>query len=378
MAARAWTVGDDVVLSRAAPGPGRPEGDRILAHELSHVAQRRASGSPAPVRVLETSAARAADAVVSRRPAPPLPAAGPVLLRDGPGAPPGASFDASMAEATCDLRTLCRLRFAAPDVVSPERVRRVWRSCRPGQRLTTMDPCLMPDPASVAPPARGPSPAPGGPSPLPAAPGPAPAPASGGGLSLPSTTIRFNLGAARFTVDLPASLAVRLPVPFRGAEQVVFSLEASPERFSFSVAINAVPHVRITARAGLTTEGTGSAGLTVETTRRVCRAMDREAARSALQSAGERLRNAIQAVRNPPEPAEDASDFERTTAPHRRLAEVAAAVANVHSTIERVRGRCREVPVATFEFGVRGPVGFPGAEPPTGPSYIGGTATFRF
>lgn len=385
LGARAFTVSDQVAFGSGEYRPGTPGGDRLLAHELAHVVQQgRGRGGAGGGRLavgggaagggarenLERGGRVAARALEAGHPAPPQPSSPPALLRDGPAAPPGAASEASRAELTCDLRTLCRLRFAAPDVVSPDRVRRAWGACRPGQRPAAVDPCLLPDPASLVPPAPAPASLPGGTGPNPTR--------SRGGLTLPSTNIRFNLGAARLSIDLPASLGVRLPVPFRGAEQVVFSLDASPERFSFSVAVNAVPHVRITARAGLTTGGMGSAGITVETSRTVCRAMDREAARTALQSAGERLRDAIRVVQDPPALAEDASDFERTTAPHRRMAEVVAAVANVNSAIERVRGRCRQVPVATFEFGVRGPVGFPGAEPPTGPSYVGGTATFRF
>ena len=56
-----------------------------------------------------------------------------------------------------------------------------------------------------------------------------------------------------------------------------------------------------------------------------------------------------------------------------------AAIANVHSEIERVTARCREVPVATFEFGVRGPLGSPGTDDRArGGGYVGGTATFHF
>jgi len=196
---------------------------------------------------------------------------------------------------------------------------------------------------------------------------------------LPSTTLRFSLGAAQFTIDLPASLAIRLPVPFRGAQRIVFALNASPSEFSFTATIDAVPHVRIVARAAATTSGTGSVGLRVETTRTTCQATDEAAARSALQSAGERLRDAIRAVQNPPPAAPGASELAQTFAPEARLGEVVAAVANVNSAIERVRARCREVPVATFEFGARGPLTTPapGEERREG-GFIGGTATFHF
>ena len=61
----------------------------------------------------------------------------------------------------------------------------------------------------------GPSPAPGSPRATPspsATPGTGASGGSSSGLSLPSTTVRFSLGPAQFTIDLPASLAIRLPV----------------------------------------------------------------------------------------------------------------------------------------------------------------------
>jgi hypothetical protein len=163
---------------------------------------------------------------------------------------------------------------------------------------------------------------------------------------------------------------------------VVFSLNASTSEFSFRVTINAVPHVRIIADASVTTEGRGAAGLTVQTTRTTCRAVDPAAARSALQSAGTRLRDAIQAVQTPPAPEPGASELETTFAPHARFAEVIGAVAHLKSEIDRVGAPCREVPVASFSFGVQGPLTRPGepAGPGTPPpaSFVGGSLRFHF
>jgi hypothetical protein len=163
---------------------------------------------------------------------------------------------------------------------------------------------------------------------------------------------------------------------------VVFALNASTSEFSFSVTVNAIPHVRIIARAAVTTEGRGSAGLTMQTTRTTCRAVDAAAARSALEAAGNKLRDAIQAVQTPPPPAPDASALERDLAPQRRLADVVSAVAKVQSEIDRVGARCREVPVASLEFGVQGPLTTPepgasgGAQPPA--TFIGGSLRLNF
>jgi hypothetical protein len=44
VAAKAFAVGRDVFFSEGSHAPGTPDGDRLLAHELTHVAQQR--GAP--------------------------------------------------------------------------------------------------------------------------------------------------------------------------------------------------------------------------------------------------------------------------------------------------------------------------------------------
>jgi len=356
VAAQAYTVGRHVVFGAGHYAPDNATGRELLAHELAHVVQQSDGGVQQVSRQGEGDAAAQDD----------------------------ASFEATMAEATCDMGTLCHLSLSAPGVVTRARVLQAWRDCHPGIPATSLvrgNPCLTPNFGRPAlPQAAGPSSTMVGPQPAPAAsPGSG---SSGGGLSLPSTTINFNLGPAAFTIDLPASLAIQLPVPFRGARRVVFSLNASPSEFSFTATINAIPHVRIIARAGVTTEGQGSAGLTVQTTRTNCQAVSPAAARSALATAGNQLRDAILAVQNPPAPDPEASELEQTFAPHMRYADVVSAIANLHSEIERVGAPCREVPVVSAQIGVQGPLTTPDTppgpnEPRPGPS-IGASLTFHF
>jgi len=383
LSARAYTIGRHIVFGPEGYSPHSAESRQRLAHELTHaIQQRHGSGAPLSTAQREGEARQAARSVASGGPMPGISAATPALSRDGdPGTNDDAASQATLAEATCDIGTLCRLSLRAPDVVSRSRLLRVYGNCHPGVSITSLvagNPCLTPNfGLPPRPTAAGPRRVPG--TTLATGSG---APPSSGGVSLPSTKIQFNLGPAAVSVDLPASLAVRLPVPFRGAERVVFSLNASPSEFSFRVTINAVPHVRIIASASATTEGRGAAGLTIQTTRTTCRAVNPAAARSALQSAGTRLRDAIQAVQTPPEPDPEASELARTFAPHARFAEVVSAVANLKSEIDRVEAPCREVPVASFNIGVQGPLTTP--ETPSSPTerppatFIGGSLRLHF
>lgn len=379
LSARAYTYGRHIVFGPGGYSAFASESRLRLAHELTHVIQQRQPGGANLGTTQREGEARRASSAISRGgPMPRISAASPTISRDPePGSEDDASFEATMAEATCDIGALCRLSHRAPTVVTHERLMRAYSQCHPGVSPVSLiagNPCLTPgfgQPPTAPGPRRTHGPV--------AAPGSSPGAASSGGLSLPSTTIRFNLGAAAFTVDLPASLAIRLPVPFRGAERVVFSLNASTDGFSFRVTINATQHVRIIANAGMTTEGVGSAGLTVQTTRTTCQAVSPAAARSALQSAGTRLRDAIQAVQTPPAPDPDASELSRTFAPHARYAEVVAAVAHLNSEIERIQAPCREVPVASFNFGAQGQLMAPDDPEDRGaPAFIGGSVRVHF
>ncbi|HEV2777784.1 MAG TPA: DUF4157 domain-containing protein [Actinophytocola sp.] len=75
--ARAYTVGESIVLADGAPTPGSAAGRRLLAHELAHVVQQSAAGTTVAAPSLtvgattdpaEHEADLAADAVTSGRP----------------------------------------------------------------------------------------------------------------------------------------------------------------------------------------------------------------------------------------------------------------------------------------------------------------------
>lgn len=67
VAARAFAVGSDVFFAEGEHQPGTTDGDRLLAHELTHVAQQRGASTGGPLTVsqpgdaLEQEADRAAD-----------------------------------------------------------------------------------------------------------------------------------------------------------------------------------------------------------------------------------------------------------------------------------------------------------------------------
>ena len=62
VSARAFTVGSDVFFAKGEYRPGTASGDRLLAHELTHVAQQRGGAQSGPLRVTEPGGALEAEA----------------------------------------------------------------------------------------------------------------------------------------------------------------------------------------------------------------------------------------------------------------------------------------------------------------------------
>ena len=90
--ARAYTVGRNVVFGSGQYAPGSGEGQRLLAHELTHVVQQSATAS--------------GNGVSSHPPALQRETPEEEILR-----PPSLEESkAMMAETTCDFQTLCSLR----------------------------------------------------------------------------------------------------------------------------------------------------------------------------------------------------------------------------------------------------------------------------
>jgi hypothetical protein len=89
ISAQAYTVGSDVVFQSGRYQPASPGGQRMLAHELTHVVQQRSGpvdGTPAaggisisdPSDRFEQAAERNADLVMARQTVAPAPAGAPV------------------------------------------------------------------------------------------------------------------------------------------------------------------------------------------------------------------------------------------------------------------------------------------------------------
>jgi hypothetical protein len=184
-------------------------------------------------------------------------------------------------------------------------------------------------------------------------------------------------------VSIPTSATLNLPIQLSRSKRVTIVMGATPEGdFNASINLDGIPHVRLIAHAKATVAkddmpGKMSGGLTIQTTRTVCRAPTADAAKAKLKVAGEKLRDAILAIQKPP-PAKEGEE-EIIPAEAKRWGELGGAVAKVMSTIDELKTGCREVPLVSVDFGARGPLGrvLPGKEK-EGERHVGATITLHF
>ncbi|HQR54078.1 MAG TPA: DUF4157 domain-containing protein [Burkholderiales bacterium] len=128
VAASAYTVGSHVVFGAGRYAPATDAGRRLLAHELTHVVQQGAAGSPSaapPQHIgpanhpLEHEADVAAEHITSARPSLPLSAAAaPVLQRQA--TPAQAADDCSGYEADPVSFSLHVARHVAKTFIDPK------------------------------------------------------------------------------------------------------------------------------------------------------------------------------------------------------------------------------------------------------------------
>ena len=263
------------------------------------------------------------------------------------------------------MKTLCNLYITNPEVVSNSRTERAARRCRP-EVFSIGAPCFNPaviNPEFFAlPPATGPTATP--------APTTPPAAAAGGLPDLSGLTkFEFKAGDATFTVDLPSSAKVNLPVEFKNSFKITFELVAkSSGAFSFSITLDGIPHVQLKST---TTVDAGKKSLTsdlmISSTHKTCHAPSPKATKEALQKAGDALKTAIQNVNKSdaqldaekaaasapagtaaPVAATPPEGFERT----KRLADVVSGIVGVKKAVDAAQKGCEPAP--SISFGITG------------------------
>lgn len=437
--AQAYTVGRDIVFGNGSYAPGQSGGQELLAHELTHVVQQSGASKPSgDIQIGEAGDAfeQEAEGNAQRIGAPEgglsgNRVAGAGVLQKNPEPPPllptlnlpsdsitleagdspavenpklvqlATAFKGMIAaNPTAYIKLSTYLSEAAKmnSAKSKEEQGQLQQRMRAFQQALVLlgvpaasiqiEPAtaystkgagaitadLYKAPRALPPPGLLVPPAPAGGL---GQPGPGPAPAGGKSLS-DLLSFKFKAGPLEFAAEIPKSVAVKLPLSLGAAKSLAFELKAeSSGDFSFAVALNGLPHVKVSAKVGLKVDkdkGTsGSAGLEISTTKTTCSAPSPESLKTKITAAGEKLKKAMKEL-------ETAKPDDRLL----KLADIAGAIGEMYDAVEKAKGSCKEVPRATFNFGIQGPLApsdkaLNDPDPMKRPStFIGGTLTIPF
>ena len=191
-------------------------------------------------------------------------------------------------------------------------------------------------------------------------------------------SFKFDAGPVKAEVELPKSAKLKLPLALTKAKTLTIAIQAeSSKTFSASISLDGLPHLRVALKAQIKVDkdkgNTGSAGLEIQTTRTVCSADNPEELKAKINASGEKLTKAMKEL-------ETAKPDERLE----KLADIGGAIGEMYAAIDKSKKGCKEVPGATFNFGVQGPLSDPAAgkidpDPLNHPApFIGGSITISF
>jgi hypothetical protein len=218
-----------------------------------------------------------------------------------------------------------------------------------------------------------PYPLPVGPVPGKTVPPAAASPAAPSGSSALSDLLTIKYGP--LSVELPKSLALKIPIPVSSAKTLTIDLKAEvPGVFSFAITIDGLPYVRIAVKAGLEYDKdkglAGSAGLQIQLVDKVLNAPNPEALRSKITAAGGKLTKAMQDYKT------ETDEMEKLS----KLADVASALGEMYDAVEAAKSSAKPVPAAILDIGVKAPLGSQEEIDlaKRHPSYIGATLSIPF
>lgn len=405
--ARAYTVGNNIVFGSGQYKPGTRQGQQLLAHELTHVVQQSAETIPSgdiklgePADRYEQEAERNSKNILSGHPMQAqFDAGADIIQRDALGTPPflpelhlpedvqtleltetinaehpklirladafkalTAAKPAAHIKLSAYLSEASKMDAAQAGVESRQVQKRMvalqqalaalgvpsdrvniepatsYSTKMAGQITASLykspraiSPFILPTPKFNSSPPK--------------------AKAGGGSTSLSDMlSFKFKAGPFELAVLLPKSIAVKLPVALNAANNLTFELKAETSGdFSFSIAWNGHPYVKVAAKAALKVDekkGTsGSAGLEISTLKTVCNAPSPESLKTKITSSGEKLKKAMKEL--------DAAESEERI---KKLVDIAGAIGDMYEAVDKANSACKKVPRATFNIGVQGPL----------------------
>jgi hypothetical protein len=192
-------------------------------------------------------------------------------------------------------------------------------------------------------------------------------------------SFKFQAGPFNAEVELPKSVKLKLPVALTKAKTLTFEIQAeSSKTFSAAIRLDGLPHLSVALKAQMNVDkdkgNTGSVGLEIQTTRTVCSADNPDSLKAKIIASGETLTKGMKEL-------ETALPDERLE----KLVDIVGAIGEMYAAIDKSKKSCKEVPRATFNFGVQGPLSDPSSPDKIDPDplkrptpYVGGSITIPF
>jgi hypothetical protein len=166
-------------------------------------------------------------------------------------------------------------------------------------------------------------------------------------------SFKFQAGPFKAEVELPKSVKLKLPVALTKAKTLTFEIQAeSSKTFSAAIRLDGLLHLNFALKAQMNVDkdkgNSGSAGLEIQTTRTVCSADNPESLKAKIMQSGEKLTKGMKEL-------ETAPADERLE----KLVDIAGAIGEMYDAIDKSKKGCKDVPSATFNFGLQGPLSEP-------------------
>lgn len=190
---------------------------------------------------------------------------------------------------------------------------------------------------------------------------------------MPGLSDLLTLKFGPLTVELPKSAALKLPIPISMGKKLVIDLKAETSgSFSLSIALDGTRYVRVSIKAGVSYEKEKGVTGSAGLQIEMTKTVCNAANPEGLKA---KINKAGGELKKAMQEYSAESDADKKLM---KLADIGSALGDMYDAVDKSKSACKKVPAAKFEFGSKGPLGGESDPSKREPGYIGGTITIPF